>query len=205
MPKKHLKSFTLLELLIATVIFITVVMTVYSAFRTGLLSYRKVDTSVGMLESSRLVLNRITLDLKNVYIYSNTDSAFKGKAKALDFFSKTDYYRQGSRNTNICRLKYNFDDSILKRSYKLGLDVLKSNVDFITDNFPESIKDITFEFARGLSGDTLKSYEWVPAWPNDDQEKKQLPLAVKINIKVVSERKDDELEITRIVPLPLSE
>ncbi|MCX5715091.1 MAG: prepilin-type N-terminal cleavage/methylation domain-containing protein, partial [Candidatus Omnitrophica bacterium] len=67
---KKTKAFSLVELLIASAIFAVVMVSIYSAFRTGIFGYKNIRENIEIYQSARFILERINLDLRNAFAYS---------------------------------------------------------------------------------------------------------------------------------------
>lgn len=199
------KGFTLLEVLIATSIIAIVAMSLYSAFHTGVLSYKKIGASFEVYQSARSILNRMELDLSNAFGYSDEDSKFSGQKETLDFFSVIDSYSGIKKYSNVCRIKYEVKNKILNRSCFTDLKALTAGAEPVTEEFPFGVSEISFEYAFDLNIAT-GAYEWFGAWPKEKNEKGPLPLAVKIKLVFTESTKaQTPLEFIKIIPLPLSE
>jgi len=202
-------GFTLIELLIAALIFSIIILSIYSAFQTGILSYKRIDSAFEVYQGARIALNRMELDLKNAFAYSQEDSKFRGSAQALNFLTTVDSFEKGRLYTNISRIKYELSDNKLKRAYYKGLDALIESQDITGEELNLDIQEITFNYAYATTIPE-KPYDWTDNWPNetDVNQKKTLPLAVKIKISLREKNKSPEegriIEFNKIVPLPLS-
>lgn len=196
--KYNLKAFTLIELLIATLIFSIIILTIYSAFQTGILTYRKTDSAFETYQTARIALNRIELDLKNAFAYKADDPQFQGSAIAMEFFSIIDSYREDKLNTDTCRIKYewNENDKILKRACYTGLAALETQTGEESEDLAFNVGRFVFEYAWP-TGEKENPYTWEQAWPKADNSAKTLPLAVKIKLSL------NAIEFTKIVSLPL--
>lgn len=198
---KQKTGFTLVELLIAVSIFSIIILSLFSAFQTGILSYKKIDSAFEVFQTARLILNRIEKDLKNTFIYYADDSKFIGNSKAMDFYSIIDIFdNEGNMNGVVCRIKYELAQEGLKRYCYKGIDALLENTGIGADILSSKIKEISFKYAYpGTTPD--KIYEWQEEpWPIDENQKKALPLAVKIELTL----KDNNEVFTKIVPIPLA-
>lgn len=207
-------GFTLIELLIAASIFSVVILSIYSAFQTGILSYRKVDSAFETYQTARIALNRMELDLKNSFAYGDTEgSRFSGKEDSLDFFSVVDYYRD-KLNTDICRIKYEWDENkkVLKRFCYMGLDALKEDLQQEAGELASNIEKISFEYAFATNNPD-NPYIWQKSWPEGDtaqiaQQVKTIPLAVKVTLFVIEKGKPGKvksIEFNKTISLPLGE
>jgi len=199
---RNKKSFTLIELLIAVTIVTVVILSVYSAFNTGILAYKKIDSAFGSYQEARIILNKLEADLKNSFVYSKESSLFKGSAKALDFFNVSQIYDKEQERTNLCRIKYQLEGATLKRTAYSGLAALTEEENVSPQDFSNSIKDIDFEYAYIGEGEK-KDILWQNTWPQKEGQIEQLPLAVKIKLVLIStEAKQQKmLEFTKIIPL----
>ncbi len=209
---KKNRAFTLIELLIAVSIFSIVILTVYSAFQTGILSYRKVDSAFETYQTLRSALNRMESDLKNSFAYDNAeDSGFSGTKDSLDFFSIVDYYREDKINTDVCRVRYAWDENekALKRTCYIGPDALKTDIPENGAELAPNIEKIILEYAYPTQEEGGSSFKWQDSWPikkdeYDLTQQKNLPLAVKITLFTTEKEGSEEKPVfNKIIPLPL--
>ena len=78
-------AFTLVELLIALMIFSVVMVTIYSTFHNGIFGCRNIEEVMEIHQGARQVLERINLDLRNSFAYSATETKFAGAASEMSF------------------------------------------------------------------------------------------------------------------------
>jgi len=196
------KSFTLIELLIAVTITAVIILSVYSAFSTGILAYKKIDSAFDNFQEVRIILNRLETDLKNSFAYSKESSFFKGSASTLDFFNVSQIYDKDKQYSDVCRIKYELDGSSLKRTAYSGLTALTEDENVKPQDFSSSIKNINFEYAYISEGEK-KDILWQNVWPQKDEQAKQLPLAVRVKLLLINtEAKQQKLlEFTKIIAL----
>lgn len=71
--KKDSYAFSLLEILIATVIFSIVLATLYQTIRTGLRSYSRGHRSIEVMQNARFAMNTLSKDLRSVYYLHEKD------------------------------------------------------------------------------------------------------------------------------------
>lgn len=206
---KKISGLSLIEILISVSIFSVIILSVYSAFQTGTLSYNKIDSSYNSYQTARSIFNRIESDLKNAYIYSDADSKFSGTSQSLDFFSVNDFYDKNGVRQGICRIKYDFSNPSLKRTLYQKLDATIGNPE--TASLVElsgDIKKITFQYALATA-DPDQPFIWQDAWPEQGiaLQLKTLPLAVEIKLSVIQRDKQQKelgaVEFSKIVALNL--
>lgn len=200
---------TLLELLVATTIFSIVSLSLYSAFQTGILTYQRIDSAFSIYQDARIALNRIELDLKNSFIYAQSNSGFKGNAQGLEFFSVVDVFDQTQGHARLCRVKYKFSEGILRRISYQGLEALKENSELESEDLSLKVKEASFQYAYS-TGRPDEPYDWQEAWPReaDAVQLKTLPLAVKIKLSLREKKGQKEtgiVEFNRTIFLPLGE
>ncbi|MEI8350438.1 MAG: type II secretion system protein GspJ [Candidatus Omnitrophota bacterium] len=201
------RAVTLVELLIATSIFSIIILSLYSAFNTGVSSYGRVDSSFTLYQTARIALNRITVDIANTFAYAKSDSRFKGDAGSVELFSIVDIYEKTKIFPKVCRVRYELSGGVLTRACYKELDALVNNAEVKREEIAYDVKDVSFEFAA--AGDKAgESYQWQELWPKDEKQKKCLPLAVRIKLtlieKVKAKKSTALLEFDKIAALPIA-
>jgi len=201
---KKSRAFTLLEILIAASLFSLVLVSVYSAFRVGILSYQRVDSASAVYRSARILFNRLENDLKNTFSYAKDDARFSGAVSTLEFFSVVDFFEKGKRSPDVCRIKYILQDKGLERVVFRGAEAFKKDEEALPVKVLFPVDEVSFQYAVSLLDADLP-YEWVNLWPQDNNHKNILPLALKIKLKIKEKEKDAQvgqsIELERIVPL----
>ena len=201
---KKSRAFTLLEILIATSLFSLVLLSIYSAFRIGILSYQKTDSASTVYRSARILFNRLESDLKNTFSYTKVDTRFKGTVSTLEFFSVVDFFEEGRRYPDVCRIKYAMQDKGLQRVFFRGADALREEVEALSTKALFPADAVSFQYAACLPDSDL-AYEWIDVWPKDPSKKNILPLALKVKLKVIekdsSAQAGQSIELEKIIPL----
>jgi len=196
------KGFTLIEVLVAVTIIAVIVLSIYSAFNTGITAYKKMDTAFSSFQDARIILNVIETDLKNSFIYSEESSFFKGGSSALDFFSILNTYDKDEKYNSLCRIKYTLEGNVLKRTVYSGFAALGDDENAQSQELSNGIEKIDFEYACIGSGED-KTIIWRNVWPQKDGQAGQLPLAVKIKLNLVGADSNarESVEFTKTVSL----
>ena len=196
---KKNRSFTLIELLIATAIISVVLLSLYSAFQTGMRTYKMMDSSFNIYQTARILFNRMEVDLKNSFAYRDDNSEFKGGKQSLEFFSDIERFKDGKSYPAICRIKYELDGKKLNRSLWEGLEAAKE-VDVKPEELSQEIEKISFQYAHATK-DPDKPIEWLDSWPKGDdaEQVKVLPLAVKVDLSIGT------IQFTKLIALPVGE
>jgi prepilin-type N-terminal cleavage/methylation domain-containing protein len=210
--RSYLTGFTLIELLIGSVIFVIIMAALYAAFHTGIISSRRMDSASAIYQTARIVLSRLEADLKNSYAVLSADTRLRGDAYTLDFFSMADTFDRGRRLivSEPSHIRYEFRDGLLLRKSVTGAGVYTALIDTMSgQELSSDISDLTLRFAIPVNR-SFGTYEWLPAWPQDDEQKKNFPLAVQIELTVrepgtlKNSTKAKTVLFTKVVALPLS-
>ncbi len=189
---KRISAFTLIELLVASAIFSAIILSIYSAFSAGLLSYVRIDSSLDEYRTARTIFSRVEADLKSAFPYLKTDSKFTGAKETFSFFSI---------GKGICRVVYNFKDGVLKRACYKGLDslALESESEDEGEVLSGGIKNILFEYAYADILADGKAYEWKDSVP--ENKKGEFPVAVKIILSLGQET--EAVEYRKVIRCPI--
>lgn len=194
-------AFTLIELLIAASIFSVVLVSFYSLFHTGIISYNKTDASFEAYQRARIIFSRMEKDFSNCFIYSKADSRFKGSPDSAECLSVGDIYSAGPVHPGIIKVIYKFDNSVLQRIVYNGLESLKTDGKFTTEEIDSPVEKAVFEFANRTDSPE-NPYEWLDTWPKDQDQIKELPSAIRITLSL-AERKNinNIVQLTKIIPI----
>lgn len=178
----------MIEVLLALAVFLAISVSLYSAFRTGILVSGRMDSSFTVYEQARAFLNRIELDLNNAFSYSPDDSEFEGSSKAISFFSLPDKKEGDISYPDFCRITYKSEEDSLRRAVYEGMEPSDLSADSQT-LYAGSLFEtdaVSFSYASPSQDALGKSCLWHISWPAKDDPfgDRSLPLAVKINLKL---------------------
>jgi len=196
------KSFTLIELLIAVTIITVILLSIYSAFTTGILSYKKIDAAFDVYQEARVIFNRLEIDLKNSFPYRKDTSLFKGTSQYLDFFTVLDIYDKDNINTDVCLIRYQLEPGSLKRIAFIGNNALDAGAIPETEELSGNIKSIDFQYAS--DNKTGKdAFTWQSIWPQGVTQEHQMPIAIKIKLGVIDRKEKQEsiIEFSKTIPI----
>ena len=195
-------GFTLVELLVAITIFSAIAVVLYSCFRGGIVSYRRISDEADSQQRLRYVLLNIEKDLKNAFLMTNIP--FEGEDKRISFTSMlTDeenatlnagrisyYIKQGDNSYVLVRKTQSLQEalSLFAAGYDTGAELMPGLVSGKEEVITEGLSDIRFTYlyaenqqsVPGLEGETEEAsiaYEWVDLW-----EEESLPVAVSVEI-----------------------
>ena len=182
------RGYTFVEVLITTLIFTIVILSIYSVFQTGRITYEKMDFAFGLYQRARIIFNRMDADLKNSFVYGRNNAKFWGTSEKIDFCTVLDSFdAAGGTLKKVSGIKYEFRDSILRRTQVDGLDILRQDAQGIAEDLASDLEDLSFQFASPDTGSTENHYAWQDIWPKkineqDTKQENSLPLAVKVEM-----------------------
>jgi Tfp pilus assembly protein PilV len=177
--KKNL-GLTLIELLIASSIFMVVIVSIYSAFHTGIFGYRNIDKNIEIDQTARGILERMNLELKNSFRYSQTDTQFKGEKNKISFLTLLDTYREDSVRQDFAFVSYLFENKRLMRLQRLNTQSLNDDL----ENYAEMATDIESLDLSYITFDAEGTKTEKDIW----DATAQLPTAVKIKLAINDEQ-----------------
>lgn len=183
-------GFTLLELIISSLLIALVALAIYTAFSNGLKLWVKTNQIVLNKEQAFITLERLGKDMHNIVSFSPISIDFKA-----NYLSFPVLVNQGedSQVYRLAQVKYSFDEeqkTISRQQQIYGLDKDPSSREMAT-----GIKSLTLSF-RYYDND-LKKMNWRPDW--DSQAK---PSAIKVEIVLKDDKNETEETLTRIIAFP---
>ncbi len=209
---KNTRGFTLIELLIASAIFAVVMVSIYSAFRTGIFGYKNIQENIEIYQSARFMLERINLDLRNAFGFSTDKARFSGSKEGMSFFSIADTFYGGQPAQDYALISYELKNGKLMRACRKDIETIPEQPDIAPQELPGNVDSFTLTYAY-LDKDK-KTIIWKDSWMvqqgASQDEEKQLPIAVKINLKLKNNPEDyprirsswtEEFERTVFLPL----
>ncbi len=176
---KPVTGFTLIELLVASGILTLVMLGIYSAFHSGLFSYRNIDEAINVSQQARQVLGRINSDLRNSFVYYlDNQTKFSGDSENLNFLTVVDSYsgQEDRLWRHYAFISYKLEGDKLMRLCRKDQDALNDKSQAAADEMVSNIGSMSFSY--GYVGADGKTVEWRQNW--DDP--KVLPVAVKVKL-----------------------
>jgi len=191
--KKSNQALTLIELLIASSIFVIVMVTIYLTFNTGLFGYRDIEENIDIHQTARLLLERLNLDLRNSFAYSADETKFLGNNSEISFLTLTDNANQGKLMRNYSFVSYKLEGNNLLRLCRKDQDALNDKSETQARELASNIESLSFSFAFIESGS--QELKWKDSWG----DKTSSPVAVKAKI-IISGKTKNEFERTIYFP-----
>jgi len=177
---KKNKGFTLIEVLIASSIFIIVMVSIYSAFHTGVFGFRNIENNIEAYQSARKILERLDADLRNSFVYSGEEAKFIGTQDTLTFLTLVDSYLLDSITQDYALVAYKLDGNKLMRLCRRNQDSLNDKSATAFEEMFQGV-EISFLYGQKVPNEPMK---WKETWGIEDipLEKQKMPAAVKVKL-----------------------
>ncbi len=182
------RGFTLVEVLIALAILAMIVVSTFTIFRSASKSWQKGETRSERYQNARNAIYRISTEISQAVINSNSLCKFTGDKNKVSFIS---FVSTESGAFELGELEFWLDGAgrLLMRN-----DDVDPDYDFTTydhsDVLSENVSELEFSYFDGAV--------WTDAWNSDQALGVGLPKAVKIKIKI-EDKKSKEGEIFEII------
>lgn len=201
MKKLNFNGFTLVELLIASSIFVIVMVTVYSAFHTGMFGYKNIDVTLTAYQAARQTLERLNSDVRNTFGFSQTEAGFSGDKSRVSFFAITDTFDNGGIKQDYSLISYQREGDKLMRLCRREKESLNNKSEIKAEEISADVEDIIFNYGYVAAGEDTLS--WKDSWGDESaslEEKEKLPAALKVKL-IIKNAKGFEFERTIFLPL----
>ncbi len=196
MARKRI-GFTLVELLVASMLVSIVGLAVYSTLCQGLAVWKRAVREDFVIDTD-FFLERLAQDLRNPLLF--TQPSFSGKKEALEFFSFAAVNgKKSSLSSSLpAQVSYVFD--------RKSREVRKREVNYVELLHPgqaslgtekmimNGIENLTFQYYA--YDDRTQSFRWWDHWTGSC-----FPKAVQVRAELASSEKQ---VITRIIPIPIT-
>ncbi len=176
--------------------------TIYSAFHTGLFGYRNIEETIDVYQSARIILGRISLDLRNFFAYSQDNTKFIGTENEISFFTLVDAFTNNVIGQDYASITYKLEGDRLMRLCRKDKEALNDKSKIEPEEMAANIETIKFSF--GYIDSTDNSLKFKDTWAGEDapDEKKLSPIEVKV--KLTLRNKTIKQDFERSVFLPLA-
>ena len=190
---KTRKAFTLIELLIAASILSMILASIYSAFRTGMFGYARIEDSLAADRAAGKVLERMGLDFRNAFAYSKEKSSFRGTKDEIGFLCLVDTFSGDGLTRDLALVSYSLKGGALTRLCLKNQEILNTASDIEPEEMASGIAELTFSY--GYLAAPEQPLEWKEAWTDPSA----LPQAVQIKLTLQNKVK---AEFQRTIFLP---
>jgi len=193
-------GFTLIEVLVASVIASIIIMMVYTAYRSIMISIRDMTGYSEFYENVNLAVSRINRDISNTY--------FNRKSRKIAFVSTADEERSSLNFVTVDYHDYSISGELTRANPQCGIRetgyfiiedpevpavyLLMRREQMLYDDDPLSggIEDILLENVTGLKFEFRKQNDWSAEW--DSRSTGRFPPAVRTTLKVKNYRGKEE-------------
>lgn len=202
--KHHFKKgFTLVEVLITSVIIAIMSLAIYSVFANGVTIWRRGTESKTYERRLRINLEKMTGELRNTFKFSSIP--FEGEEDSIKFpaLISMAYNTEEEQIVyqSVGRIIYFYDKSeeaLYKRTEDYaGVFNEKEDDEDEGALLISNVSELEFSFC--YLDNATGNYKWKDDWKKEEQE--TIPQAVKINM--VLERAGREREIEKIIFIPM--
>jgi len=221
--RRQEKGFTLIELLVAVAIFTTIAVVLYSCFRGGVISWRRIESERSYQQKIRRLSSAITRDIRNMVYLSIIP--FEGSQDSVSFVTCSNISKKN--RPNIVKVSYflmskdeDVSSSFLARGEKELMDAIS-----LLEPEPEEEgeEDLVAASNRQQEGDELidgvrefrlsylvpqeeameeesspAEYEWTEFWEEEDI----LPKAIKFDITFIDPESKKETSFSKRLWIP---
>ncbi len=217
------RGFTLIELLVSMVIFSVIAVVLYSCFRGGIISYRRIEQEAEFQQRVRHVFLKLTRDVRNmVYISNIPFEGYNDKVSFVTTLTESDsadinvglvsYYLKGNDKgqvlireveplkdalASLFVLDDDVEGGLLDASLKEGTVILEGVSDFkctyLYIDLDQTAQNIDEE-------PTDTEYEWIDLWEVENG----LPLGIKIDISISKSIDGSQEPFSRQICIPAS-
>ncbi|MBU0709635.1 MAG: hypothetical protein KJ793_02865 [Candidatus Omnitrophica bacterium] len=190
---KSNRAITLLELLITASIFMAIMVSIYSAFQTGMFGYSDIEENITSYQRARLVLERINLDIRNSFAYSDEDSRFTGSENNVRFLSLVDSFKEDNITWDFALVSYNLEGDTLQRLCRKNREALNERSEVEAEEMALEVEELSFSY--GYTQDGSREVLFKDFW----EDRVNFPLAVKVRL-VLGGKTEQEFERTIYLP-----
>jgi prepilin-type N-terminal cleavage/methylation domain-containing protein len=195
---RKIRAFTLIELLISISIFSILTVVLYSCFRTGITSYRRILEQAEYHQGMRYLFSVIEKDIKNIFILP--DMPFGGRDKEAFFMTmftdRNGFLYAGRAGYYLKRESENGPAMLIRRKEPLHQAMADSFFSFNSQDktnmqeasdyeeiLSEYVSNIRFRYLYAVTEkipegeNSVVSFEWADEW-----SEYSLPVAVEVEL-----------------------
>jgi len=189
MKQSNNEGFTLIEILVVTVILSVVSLAIFTTFSNGIKIWKRINTGITG-EDLFIFCDRLGFDLRNSFKF--TGIKFFGEEDNLEFPAMVNSPRLNAKTVGRVIYEYNPDARILIRKQTDFPGIYSAG----EVSPKQSLKDIkNAKFLYYFYDKEKKEYVWLEEWSRDD-----LPLAVKMELEFGGQEKNSKFIRTFSIP-----
>lgn len=211
--RDRISAFTLIEMLVATVVLAIALTIAYGVFSSSLSALRQVDPETDVYHTARLILDRMTEEIQSAYYRADLAyTGFVGEDKevedqpsdSLTFTAMANYFwiskTEDIKESDFLKISYSLvqeeDETRLVRRQAFEFGSFEEGLDGNSSQ-GHRVNRLT-ERVRGLDLKYYDGDEWLEEWHTSEEER--LPRAVEI-ILVLESPQGTRLPFHAVVPI----
>lgn len=191
--KRTNSALTLVELLIASSIFVIIMTAVYSAFHAGIFGQRRIEGAIDIFQNARQVFGRIDLDFRNAFAFSSQDAKFLGNKNDLSFLTLVNTFSDNQITRDYSFVAYKLERDKLMRLCRKNQAALNEKSGKEPEELAAYIKGLNFSYGYVEADST--EIRWKDSW----EDKTAMPDVLRITLTVGDKTKQ---EFVRTIFLP---
>ncbi len=190
--KQPAAGFTLVETVIAVMLFSVMAISAYGTFRSGFLAYQRVELTLGSDHELNMLMRELNEELKNAVSFA--DAPFEGESDSIRFPSRLLRYTEGRLSEDLYQVSYQFRGRKLERTEE-RLRRSFANHEVVKESLL-SLESCRFQFAYKKQNGGV---EWKNEWGKDPYL--GLPRSIRLVIRHVnSKQREPEKTFHILIP-----
>jgi prepilin-type N-terminal cleavage/methylation domain-containing protein len=190
MKNKNHFGFTLVEVLIVTIILAIISLAIFSTFSNGIKIYNRINSEV-TLGDTVIFCDRLGQDLRNSLNF--TLIKFVGKPEELEFASILNSARMQKRS--VSRVKYAWESSSEKiQRFTSDYSGVYSQEELFARQSLDKVKSLLFRYY--YFDNLTKDFAWAEEWKREG-----FPVAVRMELEF---KDNPEVKFTRTFDIPIA-
>jgi prepilin-type N-terminal cleavage/methylation domain-containing protein len=190
--KRNSRGFSLVEMLVVTLLLSVVSLAIFSTFSSALEIWYRINRK-SVNEDLVILCHRLQLDLSNAFKFSSID--FVGTEERLEFASLVNF--SGLKVKSVGKIIYEWDPRSqalvrIKKDYSAVYGIEEA----IAEKVLADVKSLQFQYY--FYDPRRKEYLW-----RDESAKKELPLAIRMEIELEGKALGHKLVRTFNIPAAL--
>lgn len=177
MLRRNKEAFTLIELMVVSVILALVSLVIFSTFNNGMKIWKRVQ-ELALAEDINIFFDRCTQDVSNAFYF--TGIGFKGYSDRFRMPVVFHSQRMGKRTIGMIQYRYDHDSAVLMRSLADYSQLFSGEEPSVRSQLNNISKCAIMYYSYDTES---KTYVWTEEY-SSSQEKPFLPRAVRLVAEV---------------------
>jgi len=190
MSRKN-RGFTLVEMLVVTVILAVISMTLYTTFSKGIMIWQRINRQIPE-EDLNIFFDRFTTDLTNSFNFKPI--GFLGREYSLEFATLVDSPRLQNRTVGKVAYTYDPQGGVVNR-IQMDYSSAYNQENIARQQLLRNVRSLKFQYY--IYDNQMKEYVWVREYTEG-----KVPVAARVELEA---KYDDQIKwFTRTVSVPSS-